>query len=277
MLPSRSPRHRNPMFSNSDAYDRLMGRWSRRLAPLFAQFARIDDGQAVLDLGCGTGQLSAVVAASAPTSTITGVDRSPEYVDAARHLVPAHRAHFEVGDAQALRFADSTFDRVLSLLVLNFVPDCRRALREMIRVTRPGGIVAAAVWDYGDGMEMLRRFWDEAAALDPGAAAKDERHSPLCRSGDLAALWCELGLNEVDEQPLTVTLEFASFDDYWEPFLTGQAPSGAYASSLPADRATRLRDRLRTRLAGGEPDRPFVLRARAWAVRGAVPNLLTRG
>lgn len=265
------------MFSNSDAYDRLMGRWSRRLAPLFTQFARLEDGQTVLDLGCGTGQLSAVVAACSPTSAVTGVDRSPEYVTAARNRVPGPRARFEVGDAQGLRFADGTFDRVLSLLVINFVPDYRRALREMIRVTRPGGIVAAAVWDYGDGMEMLRTFWDAVAAIDPDAAPKDERHSPLCRCGDLASLWQELGLNDVDEQPLTVTLDFASFDDYWEPFLAGQGPSGVYASSLPGAWARKLREQLRARLIGAASDRPFALHARAWAVRGAVPNLLARG
>lgn len=265
------------MFSNSDAYDRYMGRWSRRLAPLFAQFAQVQDGQTILDLGCGTGQLSAVVAASAPMTAVTGIDRSPEYVAAARRLVPSARAHFEVGDAQALRFADGTFDRVLSLLVLNFVPDFRQAVREMIRVTRPGGIVAAAVWDYGDGMEMLRTFWDAVIAIDPDASAKDERHSPLCQSGDLAALWQELGLNDVEEQPLIVVLDFASFDDYWDPFLSGQAPGGAYAGSLPAVRANRLRERLHARLVRGESNRPFVMRARAWAVRGAVPNLLARG
>jgi SAM-dependent methyltransferase len=265
------------MFSNSDAYDRYMGRWSRRLAPLLTQFAHIEDGQAILDLGCGTGQLSAVVAESAPTCAIAGVDRSPEYVAAARKGVPSPRAHFEVGDAQALRFADGTFDRVLSLLVINFVPDHRRAFREMIRVTRPGGIVAAAVWDYGDGMEMLRTFWDAVVSIDPDAASKDERHSPLCRCGDLASLWQAHGLNDVDEQPLTVTLDFASFDDYWEPFLTGQGPAGVYASCLPGAWARKLREQLRARLLHGASDRPFTLRARAWAVRGAVPNLLARG
>jgi SAM-dependent methyltransferase len=277
MLPSGSPRTGSPMFSNSDAYDRYMGRWSRRLTPLFVQFAHIQEGQTVLDLGCGTGQLSAGIAESVPVSSVTGVDRSPEYVGAARRRVQSHRAQFEIGDAQELRFADGTFDRVLSLLVLNFVPDRRRALREMIRVTRPGGIVAAAVWDYGDGMEMLRTFWDEAVALDPEAAAKDERHSPLCRCGELAALWLEFGLNDVDEQSITVALDFASFDDYWEPFLSGQAPGGAYASSLPRAWAAQLRERLRARLLRGALDRPFVLHARAWAVRGAVPNLLASG
>ena len=265
------------MFSDSDKYDRLMGRWSRRLAPLFTQFAHVEDGQTILDLGCGTGQLSAVVTASAPHGAVTGVDRSREYVAAARRGVASPRAQFEVGDAQALRFADGTFDRVLSLLVINFVPDHRRALREMIRVTRPGGIVAAAVWDYGEGMEMLRAFWDAVVAIDPDASARDERHSPLCRCGELASLWRDLGLNDVDEQPLTVTLDFASFDDYWQPFLGGQAPSGTYASSLPDSWTRKLREQLRARLLGNAPDRPIALRARAWAVRGAVPKLLGGG
>ncbi len=258
------------MFSESDAYERFMGRWSRQLAVPFVRFAGVRDGDATLDVGCGTGSLSEAALNVAPSIEVTGIDLSPEYVARARAELPAGRARFEVGDAQALRFADRTFDRTLSLLVLNFVPDRAKALREMVRVTRPGGTVAAAVWDYAEGMEMLRVFWDEAVALDPAAARRDERHMPLCRQGQLAALWRENGLTGVEEEPLTVTLAFASFDDFWEPFLAGQGPAGLYAASLSKAQANRLRDRLRNRLLGGRPDGAFTLRARAWAVRGRV-------
>jgi hypothetical protein len=142
----------------------------------------------------------------------------------------------------------------------------------MIRVTRPGGVVAAAVWDYGDGMQMLRVFWDEAVALDPAAAARDERNMPLCRQGELAALWREHGLAQVDEQPLTIDTLFPSFEDYWESFLGGQGPGGAYTVSLPAAQRDAFRARIRQRLVGNGPDRPITLRARAWAVKGVVPT-----
>jgi SAM-dependent methyltransferase len=256
------------MFSESDAYERFMGRWSRLLAAPFLRFADVRASDSILDVGCGTGALSETALGLAPSGSVTGIDISPEYVARARAALPGGRATFEVGDAQALRFADRTFDRALSLLVINFVPDPGKALREMVRVTKPGGIVAAAVWDYPAGMEMLRIFWDEAVALDSSAARRDERHMPLCRPGQLAAFWRDNGLTEVAEDALTVTLTFASFDDFWEPFLGRQGPAGVYAASLSKERADRLRDRLRSRLLGGKPDGPFTLRARAWAVRG---------
>ena len=154
---------------------------------------------------------------------------------------------------------------------MNFIPDPAKALSEMVRVTRPGGTVAAAVWDYGDGMEMLRVFWDEAVALDPSIDARDERHMPLCRQGELGALWRQGGLTDVVEVPLVTETPFASFDDFWSPFLTGQGPAGAYVASLPEARRQMLRDRLRARLAPGA-DGLLKLRARAWAVKGVVPS-----
>ena len=152
--------------------------------------------------------------------------------------------------------------------MLNFVPDTAAAVREMIRVTRPNGVVAAAVWDYGDGMEMLRVFWDEAVALDPAAAGRDERHMPLSGRGELSAFWRDIGLRNVEEAPLTVDMAFASFDDFWQPFLCGQGPAGAYTSSLPESPREELRARLRARFVGA--DSGFTLEARAWAVRGVV-------
>ena len=193
-----------PVFSEGDAYERFMGRWSRVLAPLLVDFAAVQDGDVVLDVGAGTGALSAALARVAPSSRITGIDPSTQYVALAQERQGNARVHFEAGDAQRMRFDAASFDRTLSLLVVNFIPDARAAVKEMVRVTKPGGTVAAAVWDYGEGMEMLRAFWDEAVALRPGDAPKDERHMPFCRSGELSALWRESGLERVSEVALTV-------------------------------------------------------------------------
>jgi SAM-dependent methyltransferase len=254
------------MFSESDAYERFMGRWSRQLAAPFVRFAGVRDGESLLDVGCGTGSVAGAALSLAPAASITGIDLSAEYVARARASIPG--ARFEVADAQALPFAGRTFDRALSLLVINFVPAPAKALGEMIRVTRPGGTVAAAVWDYGEGMEMLRVFWDEAVALDPAADTRDERRMPLCRRGELAALWRDHGLADVVEEPIVVRLAFSSFDDYWEPFLAKQGPAGVYVASLAGARKGQLRERLRRRLVGAGADGGFTLGARAWAVRG---------
>src|SRR5215468_3134245 len=192
------------MFSESEAYDRFMGRWSHRLAPPFLKFAGLKDGDRVLDVGSGTGSLALAVLQEAPASRVVGVDPSPAYVAHARTRAGGGRATFEEGDAQHLRFPDGSFDAALALLVVNFIPDRAAAVREMARVTRPGGVVAAAVWDYGNGMEMLRAFRDEAVALDPASEPRDERHLPACRPGELAALWRAQGLLDVREGPLVV-------------------------------------------------------------------------
>ncbi len=259
------------MFSEASAYERFMGRWSRMLAPQFIAFSGTRDGDRVLDVGCGTGTLTFALEAQTRKSRITGVDISPEYVTYARKQ-PSHRTSFEVGDAQALRFANGAFDATVSLLVMNFIPDSRRALSEMVRVTRPGGTVAAAVWDYAGGMQMLRIFWDEAVAADPAAEPRDERHMPLSHEGELAALWRAAGLEDVVEEARTVPMRFASFDDYWSPFLLGEGPAGAYVASLAADQREALRARLRQRLLRGGPDHPLELRGQVWVVRGRVPQ-----
>jgi SAM-dependent methyltransferase len=256
------------MFSLGDAYDAFMGRWSRRLAPQLVQLAGVIDGDHVLDVGSGTGSLSAAVAAAAPSSRIVGMDRSEPYVAIARAHHASPRVRFEVGDAQHLPFGDKRFDRTLSLLILNFIPDPRQALKEMVRVTRPSGTVAAAVWDYGDGMEMLRAFWDEAVGLAPEADDQDERHMRFCRSGELGSFWRAHDLQDVFETPLTIETRFSSFDDYWSPFLQQQGPAGAHVAKLSASNRDRLASNLRRRLLGGASDGPITLRARAWAVRG---------
>jgi SAM-dependent methyltransferase len=266
-----SPGRQDTMFSEARAYEHFMGRWSRALAPLLVRFAGVRDGDAVLDVGTGTGALSAAIAAHAPSSVIIGIDPAPAYVALAQAQAGPH-ATFEVGDAQQMRFDAASFDRTLSLLVLNFIPDAKKAVAEMRRVTKPRGIVAAAVWDYGEGMEMLRVFWDEADALRPSGAARDERNMPLCRPGELTALWMAQGFDAVVEDGLTIETRFESFADFWTPFLEKQGPAGAYAASLTDADRDALRDRLRQRLIGDGPDRPILLHARAWAVRGTVPD-----
>jgi SAM-dependent methyltransferase len=260
------------MFSESEAYERFMGRWSERLAPLFLKFAGLKDGERVLDVGSGTGSLAFAVRKEAPAGLVVGIDPSPAYVAYARARPGGEHVTFEEGDAQRLRFPDSSFDKSLALLVVNFIPDRAAALREMARVTRPGGVIAAAVWDYGEGMEMLRVFWDEALALDPASGKRDERQMPLCRPGELAALWRSQGLLDVREEGLVIPLAFASFDDFWSPFLGGQGPAGAYVAALPAGLRHELEQRLRQRLLGAGNDRQITLKARAWAVRGVVPG-----
>ena len=247
-----------------------MGRWSARLAPLLVQFAAVADGDDVLDVGSGTGALAAAVADVAPSSRIVGIDRSAPYIVVARARHRSPRIRFEVGDAQQLPLKGMSFDRTLSLLMLNFLPDPQKALIEMIRVTRPGGTVAAAVWDYGEGMEMLRVFWDAAIALHPRVDAKDERHMPLSRAGELAELWRRHLLN-VSETALTIETPFSSFENYWSPFLQQQGPAGAYVATLsPVDRE-QLKSTVRQRVCADRTDEPITLRARAWAVRGVVP------
>lgn len=261
----------DPMFSEAQAYERFMGRWSRQLAPLLVRFAAVREGDAVLDIGSGTGALTAAVVAASPSSRVVGIDPATPYVALAQATYGSATVAFEVGDARQLRFADGSFDRTLSLLVVNFIPEAATAVREMARVTRRDGVVAAAVWDYGEGMEMLRVFWDEAIALAPASDARDERHMPLCRPGELAALWRAQGLVDVVEEGLTIEQRFASFDDYWAPFLERQGPAGSYVAALTDDQRQALASRLRQRLLGARADGVIVLRARAWAVRGRVP------
>jgi SAM-dependent methyltransferase len=261
----------DPLFSGAQAYERFMGRWSRRLAPLFVRFAGVRDGDTVLDVGSGTGALAAAVAQSAPSGRIVGIDPAASYVALARSQQGSAHVSFEVGDAQQMRFETASFDHTLSLLVVNFIPDVCKALGEMKRVTRAKGTVAAAVWDYGEGMEMLRTFWDDAVALTPANAAKDERNMPLCRRGQLTAAWREQGLQDVVEEGLTIETRFASFDDFWTPFLEKQGPAGACVALLSAEDREALRLRLRRRLLGSGPDNAISMHARAWAVRGTIP------
>ncbi len=248
-----------------------MGRWSRQIALRLVDFANVPDEGQLLDIGSGTGALSFAIVQRKAKARVIGIDPSKEYVAYASSLNPARdRINFETGDAQRLRFADATFSSSLSLLVFNFITDPLKALKEACRVTEPGGLIAAAVWDYGGDMRMLRIFCDAAASIDDTAKKLDEAHMPLCRSGELAHLWKKVGLINIHEQPLDIEMRFDSFEDYWRPFLLGQGPAGAYASSLDSTTLQRLRSELRRRLSVPREDVSFVLPARSWAVRGTV-------
>ncbi|MFB7170990.1 class I SAM-dependent methyltransferase [Streptomyces sp. NPDC056254] len=258
------------VWAEGGAYERYMGRWSRRVAEAFCARLDVPAGQRWLDVGCGTGALTAVVAARCRPRAVLGLDRSAGFLRAARDAAPAP-ARFAVADALALPVRDASFDAVVSGLALNFCEPPASAVAEAARVARPGGLVAAYVWDYSDGMALLRRFWDAAAAVDPAAAALDEgRRFALCRPGPLHALWTGAGLADVSVATVEVPTVFSGFEDLWEPFLSGQGPAPGYVAGL----APAARDRLRTRLAATLPTGPdgsVPLAARAWTVRGRRP------
>ncbi|MGH8668040.1 MAG: class I SAM-dependent methyltransferase [Burkholderiales bacterium] len=256
-------------WERGDPYERYVGRWSRRVAPRFLSWLGLPSGRRWLDVGCGTGALCAAIADQCSPATLAGVEPSEGFLKTAQqHL--AGRAALRSGNAAAIPFDDGSFDAVVAGLVLNFVPDPRAALAEMARVTSAGGTVAAYLWDYGGKMELMRFFWDAAAALDPDAAGLDEGlRFPLCRPEALAQLFRGAGLERADTTALDVPTPFESFDDYWQPFLGGQGPAPAYAMSLAEPARARLRERLRKRLPA-RADGSITLTARAWGVRGVV-------
>ena len=215
------------MTGDGYGYERQMGRWSRRLAPLFIDFASISDGH-VLDVGCGTGSLAFTLSQNPNVRNITAIDFSPIYVEHAKGLNQDPRVQFRVGDACALPFEDTTFDHCASLLVLAFIPQADVAVREMRRVTRPGGTVAAAMWDSRGGLIMSRMFWDTAAMLDQRAVERRAKGfaRPMTRPGDLARAWREAGFDDVVDGSITIRMDFASFDDLWTPM---EGTDGSYA------------------------------------------------
>jgi SAM-dependent methyltransferase len=257
-------------WERGDAYERLMGRWSRQVGRAFLSWLRADDGGRWLDVGCGTGALTGMAIEIANPSEIVGVDPSAGFIDAARAGVDDSRARFELGEAVRLSFAAGRFDVVVSGLMLNFVPVPGVAVAEMARVAAPGGVVASYVWDYTEGMGMLRYFWDAAVAVDAAAEVLDEgRRFPWCRPEPLRAIW-GASLTDVVVRPIEIAMVFSDFDDYWQPFLGGQGPAATYVNSLSIDHRARLRAELRDRLPI-ETDGSITLGARAWAVRGFLP------
>jgi SAM-dependent methyltransferase len=256
--------------TDAAAYERLMGRWSPALARELIAWAGIGAGERVLDLGCGTGSLALALAARPEPAAIVGVDIAAPYVAFAGARSADPRLHFVTGDAVALDLPADHFDRAYSLLALNFMSDPDRALAGMRRVTRPGGVVAAAVWDFPGGLVYQRIFWDTAAALDPLADQARARHysSPLNAPGQLAAAFAAAGLKDVEDCSLTIRMTYRGFADYWEPIANAQGPVGDYVKSLTPDRLALVAAAVRRAYLAGVADGPRSMAATAWAARG---------
>jgi SAM-dependent methyltransferase len=260
--------------ASGDGYELQMGRWSRRLAEPFLDFAGCADGETVLDAGCGTGSLTLALAERGPNSRIEGLDFSPAYVAYAKQRIASPSIDFRVGDICALPFADASFDRVLSMLVFHFIPDTQRGVAELRRVARPGATVAATVWDARGGAVAHRFFYDMAAVVDPKGRAERAKHftRPMTRPGELGAAWRAGGLVDVRETLLSIRMEFQSFEDYWAPFRGKDGPGPVLVNSLEPEKQERLRDLVRDAYLDGEADGPRSYAALAWAVAGKVPG-----
>jgi SAM-dependent methyltransferase len=255
-------------WSAGDAYEPYVGRWSRPVAAEFVAWLALPAGARWLDVGCGTGALSEAILDRAAPRQVIGVDSAEAFVDFARGRLRDARVQLEIGDAQALPVEDGAFDAAVAGLVLNFIPEPARALREMRRAVRPGGTVAVYVWDYAGEMQLMRRFWDAAVALDPAAGELDEgRRFPICQPESLLTLFDEAGLMQTGCRAIEIPTVFGDFDDYWSPFLGGQGPAPGYCVSLPDAKREALREKLRAELPVA-PDGGIHLKARAYAVRG---------
>lgn len=258
------------LWASGVAYEAYVGRWSRLVAPEFVRWLAPEPQRDWVDVGCGTGELTAAVIAAANPNAVRGVDPSDAHLAFARARFQDNaRTTFAAGDALALPCDGASADYVVSGLVLNFADDPAAAVVECARVARPTGIVAAYVWDYADRMQMMRHFWDAAAVLDPSAAVEFDEASryAMCRPDALQEMFAAAGLSSVETRAIDVPTVFADFDDYWTPFLSGQAPAPRYAMSLSDDRRAALRELLRERLPVAA-DGTISLIARAWVVKG---------
>ena len=248
------------MFVGAASYDRFMGRYSVPLAPLLADFAGVAAGERVLDVGCGPGALTAELVRRVGSVSVSAVDPSESFVLAARARQPG--VDVQCGSAERLPYQEDEFDASLAQLVVHFMADPVKGLREMARVTRRGGVVAACVWDHAGGGGPLSRFWEAARELD--ADVDDQSRRAGVREGHLAELFSEAGLRDVEDAALSVRVEHPSFEEWWEPFTLGVGPAGAYVSGLDTQARDHLRRRCETAFASGG----LIVTARAWATRG---------
>ena len=244
----------------ADAYDRFMGRYSVQLAPAFAHFAGIADDSRVLDVGCGPGALTAELTRRVGAERVSAVDPSDSFVEAARARNPG--VDVRAAAAESLPFADGTFDAAVAQLVVHFMADPVAGVREMARVTRKGGTVAATVWDHAGGEGPLGVFWRVARELDPDV--DDESELAGAHEGDLAELFDHAGLEDVVDGIVYATVEHPTFDEWWEPFTLGVGPAGAHVRGLEPAARDELCERCRALLPGA----PFTVTAKAWAARG---------
>jgi ubiquinone/menaquinone biosynthesis C-methylase UbiE len=256
-------------FQNPEAYQKVMGRWSRHLAPLLIQFGGLADGDRVLDVGSGTGSLTFALPQIANIASGTGIDLTEAYVEFARSRNTNPHITFRAADARALPFADDSFDRAFSMLVLQFIPDAARAVAEMRRVVQPGGTVTAAVWDAYGGTPHTRLVWDISAVLDPSIERPLFR--PLSQPHEMANLWRDLSFLDVEQTSLLIRMEFSGFDDYWLP-LTSEGPVAQFVAGLSASTRATLTEHVRRAYVANLPDGPRSFACVAWACRGTVPS-----
>lgn len=262
----------NDRWASGSSYEGYVGRWSRLVAPQFVDWLAVPPRSRWLDVGCGTGALTDTILARCDPSSVVGVDSSEPFLAHARAAVRDPRATFLVGSAATTGLNDGEVDAVVSGLVLNFVPDVGEALAEAQQVVRPGGVIAGYVWDYAEGMQLMRRFWDAAVALDPAAGPLDEGDRfGLAAPEPLATAFSAAGLGGVEVRPIEVSTVFANFDDLWAPFLGGTGTAPAYLASLAEPVRDALRDRLHTSLSAAD-DGSIHLTARVWAARGRRPG-----
>jgi ubiquinone/menaquinone biosynthesis C-methylase UbiE len=261
-------------FTVHDAagYEQLMGRWSRALAPSFIEFAGIAAGEEILDVGCGTGSLTFELATHAELAGITAIDFAPAFVEAATRRNTDQRVKIQQADAMALPFADTSFDRAMALLVLHFVPDAPLAIREMQRVVRPGGVVAAVVWDHLGGMPGMRMIVDTLAMLSEAGRQLRNRYvfQPMMQPGEMKNAFAAEGLTGVVETELTMRMSYAGFDDLWGPIAAGEGPIGKFVGTLAPAELDRAAAAVRDAYEGGRPDGPRSFANHAWACRGIV-------
>jgi SAM-dependent methyltransferase len=256
-----------PLWATGEAYEPYVGRWSRLVAPVFIHWLDQPPRQDWIDVGCGTGELTRAILATADPRSVRGIEPSDGFIAYARSNTPDERAAFTKGSAQEIPLDDGAADVLVSGLMLNFVPDHAAALAEFARVTRAGGIVAPYVWDYAGEMQMMRHFWDVAGELDSAALEADVANRfAICRPDALGGLFATR-FSSVETRSIDVPTVFKDFDDYWTPFLAGQAPAPQYAMSLSEEGRAQLREALRARLPVAD-DGSIALTARAWAVKG---------
>lgn len=258
----------NDTWASGDAYEKFMGRWSKPIAQKFLTWLAVPEARSWLDVGCGTGSLTKLILAAHQPKEIIAIDSSRDFILHAQHLITNPSVHFKVGSAQSLELVSDSVDATVSGLVLNFVPQPKVAIAEMVRVTKPGGKIGIFVWDYAEGMQMLRYFWNAAIELDHKARELDEASRfSLCREGQLESLVREAGLQQVEAAPIEVETIFQNFEDYWQPFLGNVGPAPSYAMSLDQNGRKRLEDKLRKSLPINDKGAIAIL-ARAWAVKG---------
>ena len=259
--------------SDGAAYEVWLGRWASRLAEVFLDFVEFPETGELLDVGCGTGALTLAMAERWPARRVIGVDLAAPFISYAQSRRPGGQPTFEIGDACALKYEDGRFAGVAAQLVFLFIPKPGVALREMRRVTRSGGTVAAIVWDSRGGLMFQRMLWDTAVAIDPNArVARDSLFAnPVAIPGGLAGFFHEAGLLDVETQSLTIRMDYADFEDYWQPFLGGQGPVGTYFANLAPALKAQIKEAVRDAYCSGSPDGPRSLTASAWAVQGKAP------